>query len=111
MNTSAFLFGGWGLVGGGIPRSVLTPLSCRRRASAATAATVHHATTTSSAVEAGVELRLQYPSCPRCQHNFFDGPPGNGTADELNAEDVRAYMQVCQQVGAWKKDKENHEQP
>ena len=44
------------------------------------------------------------------QHNFFDGPPDNGTADELNSEDVRAYMQVCQQVRAWKKDKENHEQ-
>ena len=46
-----------------------------------------------------------------CQHNFFDGPPDNGTADELNSENVRAYMQVCQQVRAWKKDKENYKQP
>jgi hypothetical protein len=62
-------------------------------------------------MDGGDELGLQYPSCPRCQHNFFDGPPDNGTADELNSENVRAYMQVCQQVRAWKKDKENHEQP
>ena len=62
-------------------------------------------------MDGGVELVLQYPSCPRCQHNFFDGPPDNGTADELNSNDVHAYMQVCQQVRAWKKDTENHEQP
>ena len=62
-------------------------------------------------MEGGVELGLQYPSCPRCQHNFFDGPLDNGTADELNSKDVRAYMQVCQMLRAWKKDKENYEQP
>ena len=44
-------------------------------------------------------------------HNFFDGPPDNGTADKLNSKDVRAYMQVCQQVRAWKNDKGNHKQP
>jgi hypothetical protein len=62
-------------------------------------------------MDGGVELGLQYPSCPRCQHNFFDGPPDNGTADELSSEDVCAYMQACQQVMAWKKDKENYKQP
>jgi hypothetical protein len=29
------------------------------------------------------------PQVSACQHNFFDGPPDNGTADELNSEDVR----------------------
>ena len=51
-------------------------------------------------MDGGVELRLQFPYCPRCQHSFFDGPPDNDTAEELNSEDVCAYMQVCQQVRA-----------
>ena len=51
----------------------------------------------------------QYPR--RFHGRLHRGPPDNGTADELNSENVRAYMQVCQQVRAWKKDKENHEQP
>ena len=62
-------------------------------------------------MDGGVELGLQYPSCSRCQHNFFDGPPDKGTADELNSEDVCAYMQVSLQVRARKKDKENQKQP
>ncbi len=32
-------------------------------------------------MDGGAELVLQFPYCPRCQHNFFDGPPDNATAD------------------------------
>jgi hypothetical protein len=59
----------------------------------------------------GIKLGAQYPHCPRCQHTYFDGPPENATVDEMNLEDVQSYMQVCQQVRAWKKNKENVKQP
>ncbi len=62
-------------------------------------------------MDGGAELGLQFWYCPRCQHNFFDGPPNNATVDELNCEDDCFYMEVCQQVRAWKRDKENQEQP
>ena len=47
-------------------------------------------------MDGGAELELQFPYCPRCQHNFFDGPLNNATADELNCDDVCLYMKVCQ---------------
>ena len=47
-------------------------------------------------MDGGAELKLQFPYCPRCQHNFFDGPLDNATADELNCDDVCLYMKVCQ---------------
>lgn len=59
----------------------------------------------------GIELGAQYLRCPRCQHTYFDGAPENATVDEMNLEDVHSYMQVCRQVRAWKKNKENVEQP
>ncbi len=59
----------------------------------------------------GTDLKPQYPWCARCQHPFLDGPPENATVDEQNQEDVSNYMQLCEEVKAWKNDKENVEQP
>ena len=59
----------------------------------------------------GIDLKPQYPWCARCKHPFLDGPPENATVDEQNQEDVSNYMQLCEEVKAWKNDKANVEQP
>jgi hypothetical protein len=59
----------------------------------------------------GIDLKPQHPSCARCQHPFLDGPPENATVDDQNQEDVSNYMELCEEVKAWKNDKENVEQP
>ncbi|KAL3810895.1 hypothetical protein ACHAXA_000424 [Cyclostephanos tholiformis] len=58
-----------------------------------------------------IDLKPQYLWCARCQHPFLDGPLENATVDEQNQEDVSNNMQLCEEVKAWKKDKENVEQP
>ena len=57
----------------------------------------------------GINLKPQYPWCPRCQHPFLDGPPENATFDEQNQEDVSNYVQLCEEIKAWKNEERQGE--